>query len=103
MMNVMDIWFVVKTIVGEMELDLPDLPIAANHLRRLLDQKETETQMLNGARMNCSTMIGKQICPNTCKEAEYVPNSDAEWCNDIDCSTFVAKIVCNDTCKQRGH
>ena len=38
MMNVMDIWFVVKTIVGETELGLPDLPIAVNHLRRLLDQ-----------------------------------------------------------------
>jgi len=52
--------------------------------------------------MNCSTKIGKRMCPNTCEEAEYVPNSDAEWCNDIDCTTFISKIVCNDTCKQRG-
>ena len=33
---------------------------------------------------------------------EYVPNSDAEWCNEIDCSTKVGKTVCYDTCKKRG-
>ena len=39
-MNAMDILFVVKIIVDGMELDLPYLPTAVNHPKKLPDQVE---------------------------------------------------------------
>ena len=105
MMNVMDIWFVVKTIVGETELDLPDSPIAVNHLKRLLDQVEIDKSLVI-ILFGESQYYSKIICHIMRRQISILErnrDSDAEWCQDMNCSTMIGKQICPNTCKEAGN
>ena len=93
-MNAMDILFVVKIIVDGMELDLPDLPTAVNHRKKLPDQVP-----INESHM---VWLFSFLTLNLNFNSETNRDTDAEWCQDMNCSTMVGKMICPNTCEEAG-